>query len=37
MNILKSIHTYLCKPMDINAYEYFIGTIIVIALHDLLN
>ena len=37
MNILKSMHNYLCKPMNINIYEYFIGMIIAIALHDLLN
>ena len=37
MNTLKSIHNYLCKPMNINAYEYFIMTIIAVAIHDLLN
>ena len=36
MNTLKSIHNYLCKPI-INTYEYFIGIIIAIAIHDLLN
>ena len=37
MNILKSIHNYLCKPISTNMYEYIICTIIAIALHDLLN
>ena len=37
MNILKSIHNYLCKPISTNMYEYFIGIIIAIAIHDLLN
>lgn len=37
MNTLKSIHKYLCKPISTNIYEYFITSIIVIALHDLLN
>ena len=37
MNIIKSIHNYLCKPININSYEYFIGAIIAITLHDLLN
>ena len=37
MNILKSIHNYLCKPMNISTYEYFIGTVIAIAIHDLLD
>ena len=37
MNILKSIHNYLCRNLNINAYEYFIMTIITIAIHDLLD
>ena len=37
MNIIKSIHKYLCKPISTNMYEYFIWTVIAIAIHDLLN
>ena len=37
MNTLKSIHNYLCKPINISTYEYLICMIIAIELHDLLN
>ena len=37
MNILKSMHNYLCRNLNINTYEYSLLTIMTIALHDLLN
>ena len=37
MNTLKSIHNYLCRPMNINTYEYILATTIAVAIHDLLN
>ena len=37
MSIIKSIHNYLCKPMTINTYEYFLAVLVALTISDLLN
>ena len=37
MDKLKAIHKYLCKPMDINTYEYIGMLMLALIMQDLIN